>query len=241
MADRATRFLQAFNQIEQELRSRVERRENDPKHLSFPMLLERSPELTDRQVDRLKSYADLRNSIVHNPRDTAEEVIADPRESAVQWLEKQVEIILDPPLVMAALDLRRPTVLSSGDDLGAFLQIVREKEYSQVPVQDADGTLHLITTNSVTRWLAGEYVAGTGAAIETVALSEIHRFSEDCDELVLRPRNLQAAEAVRIFAGQEGRNAPAAIVITEHGKNHQTPLGLCSQSDVARLLHALAV
>jgi len=241
MADRATRFLQAFNQIEQELRGRVERRESDPKHLSFPMLLERSPELTERQVDRLKSFADLRNAIVHNPRDVDDEVIADPRESAVEWLEKQVQVILDPPLVMQVLQLSKPTVLRSSDDLGVFLQIVREKEYSQVPVQDEDGALHLVTTNTVTRWLAGEYITGTGAAIEHVRLSEIHRFAEDCDDLVLRPRNLQAAEAVRIFAGQEGRNAPAAIVLTEHGKNHQTPLGLCSQSDVARLLHALAV
>lgn len=241
MNDRAARFLQAFTTIEQELRSRVDRHEHDPKHLPFPALLDRSSDLTDRQRERLRSYAELRNAIVHNPRDTADEVIADPRESAVHWLEKQVEVILDPPLVMEVLGPRKPTVLHSGDDLGAFLQIVREKEYSQVPVQDDDGTLHLITTNTVTRWLAGEYVAGTGAAIETVKLSEIHRFAEDCDELVLRPRNLQVSEAVRIFAGQEGRNAPAAIVITEHGKNHQTPLGLCSQSDVARLLHALAV
>ena len=110
-----------------------------------------------------------------------------------------------------------------------------------MPVQDEDGALHLVTTNTVTRWLAGEYITGTGAAIEHVGLTEIPRFAEDCDELVLRPRNLQAAEAVRIFAGQEGRNAPAAIVLTEHGKDHQTPLGICSQSDVARLLRALAV
>lgn len=114
MVDRATRFLQAFNQIEQELRGRVERRETDPKHLSFPMLLERSPELTERQVDRLRSFADLRNAIVHNPRDIDDEVIADPRESAVEWLEKQVQIILDPPLVRQVLALRKPTVLRSG-------------------------------------------------------------------------------------------------------------------------------
>lgn len=219
----------------------MRRTEHDPKHLPFPALLERSDDLSPKQVERLRSYADLRNAIVHNPRDGADEIIADPRSSTVEWLERQVEIILDPPLVMSVLNLSKPTVLSSNDDLGAFLQIVREKEYSQVPVLDDDGGLHLITTNTVTRWLAGEYIDDRSAIFEQVKLSQIHRFAEDCDELVLRPRNLKAAEAVQIFAGLRGRNAPAAIVITEHGKDHQTPLGLCSQSDVARLLHALAV
>lgn len=241
MADRAQRFLQAFTTIEQELRARVDRDAGDPKHLAFWTLLERSADLTERQVQRLRSYADLRNAIVHNPRDPAGEVIADPRESAVLWLETQADIILDPPLVMRVLELTKPTVLKSSDDLHAFLKIVREKAYSQVPVQDAGGGLNLITTNTVTRWLAGEYQGDRSAVFEQVPLTEILRFSEDSSELVLAPRNLKAAEAVQIFAGQRGQNAPAAIVLTEHGKVHQTPLGLCSQSDVAHLLHALAV
>ncbi len=241
MAKRAERFLQAFTTIEQELRARVERNDRDPKHLPFPALLERSDDLSAGQVERLKSFANLRNAIVHNPRDAVEEYIADPRESAVQWLEQQVEIILDPPLVMNVLKLSPPTVLSADDDLGTFLEIVREKAYSQVPVKDEDGALHLITTNTVTRWLAGEYVPDQSAIIERVKLREIHRFAEDCDELWLAPRTLKAAEAVQRFAGMRGRNAPAAIVLTEHGKDHQTPLGICSQSDVASLLHALAM
>lgn len=241
MSTRATRFLQAFTTIEQELRSRVERDDHDPKHLPFPALLERSGDLTDRQRDRLKSYADLRNAIVHNPRDQDAEIIADPRESTVEWLEKQVEVILDPPLVMSVLRLEKPTVLSAGDDLGTFLRIVRDKQYSQVPILGDDGVLGLITTNIVTRWLAAEYMDDRSAIVESVSLREIHEHAEDSDNLVLAARNLTAAEAVQTFAGMRGRNAPAAIVITEHGKNRQTPLGLCSQSDVASLLHALAV
>ncbi len=72
-------------------------------------------------------------------------------------------------------------------------------------------------------------------------LREIHQFAEDTDSLRLAPRNLKAVEAVQIFAGMRGQVSPAAIVITEHGKNHQTPLGLLSKSDVVSLLHALDV
>lgn len=241
MADNATRFIQAFTTIEQELRTRVERTERDPKHLSFPALLDRSTDLTDRQRDLLRSYADLRNAIVHNPRDRNEEIIADPRLSAVEWLEKQVEVILDPPLVMQVLKLDKPTVLHADDDLGAFLQIVREKHYSQVPILGDDGDLGLVTTNIVTRWLASEYMDDKSALVESVKLREIQELAEDTDGLVLAPRSLTAAEAVQTFAGMRGRNAPAAMVITEHGRNRQTPLGLCSKSDVAELLHALAV
>lgn len=241
MTTRATRFLQAFTTIEQELRARVERDEHDPKHLPFPALLERSPDLTDRQRDRLRSHADLRNAIVHNPRDQDSEIIADPRESTVEWLEKQAQIILDPPLVMSVLKLDKPTVLAAEDDLGAFLRIVRDKQYSQVPILSEDGDLGLITTNIVTRWLAAEYMDDRSALVESVTLGEVHQYAEGSDTLVLAPRDLTAAEAVQTFAGMRGRNAPAAIVITEHGRNRQTPLGLCSQSDVASLLHALAV
>ncbi|HLS01837.1 MAG TPA: hypothetical protein VK054_07660 [Beutenbergiaceae bacterium] len=241
MSDNATRFIQAFTTIEYELRKRIKPRDNDPKHLNFPTLVDRSVDLSPEQVEKLKSFSDLRNAIVHNPRDRGNEVIADPRDSAVQWLEKQVDLIVDPPLVMEVLNLQKPTVLTADDDLGAFLAIVRKHDYSQVPVVDPDGGLHLVTTNAVTRWLANEYIGDKSATVERVKMQDVHRFSEQCDSLVLKPRDLKAAEAVRIFAGDPGSDTPAAIIITEHGKDHQTPLGLCSPTDVATLLHALEV
>lgn len=239
--DRASRFLQAFNEIHRALDTRVPRPENESGHRSFTYLLPRSKDLTDRQRDRLKTCASLRNVIVHEPRDGDHEIIADPRESTVQWLEQQVDIITNPPLVIEVLKLDKVEVLDADDDLGAFLTVVRESDFSQAPVRGDDDELSLITTNTVTRWLASEYTAGDGAALEHAKLREMQRFVEESDELILKPRNLKAVEAARIFAGQEGRNAPAAIVLTEHGKHHQTPLGLCSQTDVAQLLRALGV
>lgn len=242
MRSNSERFLEAFNEIEDLLAERNSRRIHSDKTIPFWQLVDTSKDLVDRQRRELKQCAKLRNAIVHDPRDRRGEPIADPREGIVIWLEQQVDVIANPPKVKDVLKLQPPQVLSEGDDLSTFFaQIKPPLEYSQSPVRTDVGGLLLVTTNAVARWLASSYDHGVGVALESARLREITDFSEDADRLVVKPRNLTAVEAVRIFAGRSSGVAPAAIALTETGDPKQKPLGLCVRADVADLLVALGV
>ena len=98
--------------------------------------------------------------------------------------------------------------------------------------------LSLVTTNALARWIATAHQPGEGS-LASDAIAEILKFSEDNDRLVIKPRDLTAVEAARIFAGDARSIAPAAILLTERGKRSETPLGICVRTDVALLLAAI--
>lgn len=237
----ADRLIQALVQIEKVLLDEQYAERKDGKYVGLSRLIRDSKKLSDRQKSRLISLAELRNTIVHEPRNDAHEVIAEPRDDVIEWVEQQVQIIVEPPLVVTVLGLEPPTLLDEACDLVQFLELVRLHHFSQSPVRTREGGLRLITTNAVARWVAEQYVKGDGVALEAITIEELEPFSEEGDRLELGRRNLTAIQAVRIFSGQTGRPIPAAIVLTENGKAHETPVGICTASDVAKLLAALGV
>lgn len=240
--DNADRFLRALTEIEVFLRNKLERSGSSDRHLDFkPMIDASTKRLSPAQRTNLKRYVDLRNAIVHEPRDSRGVAIASPRDDVVEWVESQLQIITNPPKVMSVLKLQKPRVLSEYDNIMQFLEIVRTLDYSQSPVRDEAGSLWLVTTNAVTRWLSSLYEVGAGALLDSTSVGSMKEFTEAGDALEVKHKSLTAVEAVRIFAGESGRIAPAAIILTESGNRNETPLGICSRADVADLLHSLGV
>lgn len=238
-ADPQTRFMRAFNRIETALQSDDARARRSSSHQfeNFSSLVRDSRRLTDAQRRQLLDVARLRNAIVHDPG-RWDGPIAAPHPSLVEWLERQADKIERPPRVLDVLKLVKPIELSATADVTAFLAQVHQSNYSQAPVRDAQGGLHLITTNAVARWVATGYELGVGLALDHTTVQDVLRFRESDESLVLRPRDLSAAEAARIFAGSETEIPPAAIGITHSGKESESLLGLCVRADVAELIRA---
>lgn len=236
---RAGRFLDAFHRIEALLAAQLGG--DMTSRPTFYELVRRSKQLTDQQKARLRDAADLRNAIVHHPGGWGTAPIADPREDIVSWLETQVAVIDDPPRVLSALKLQPPQVLRWDADLSAFLDEVRKHDFSQSPVRQADGSLALITTNAVARWVASGYDSSYGVALADTRIIDVLGFVEEEDRLIVKPRDFHAVEAARLFAGSVGGEIPAAIVLTQTGNPTQTPLGICVRADVATLLSVLGV
>lgn len=234
----AERFLNAFNTIEMVLRARST---NQNKSAGFSELVSSSKDLTSSQKSRLKDLAMLRNTIVHSPLDENGEIYADPRTSTVEWIELQAEIIEHPAKVLSALKLQPPITLSGDSEISTFLNdVVLPHQYSQTPYFRKDGTLSLITTNTVARWIASQYQPNVGLLLESSTIEEISSFSESIDLLVLKPSNLKVVDAIKTFSGLDGI-PPAAIVITHSGKNTEKPLGICTPSDLNQLYRTIGL
>lgn len=235
--DNASRFIDAMTTIEKFLRDKDPRRHERKHFVEFKTLVKETPLLVDKQKRDMYDFIDLRNAIVHSPKERGR-AIADPRDSALKQVEHQVDLLTNPPKVLNASSTTRPTLLNESDGLERFLVLVNKQAYSQSLYRRADGTLGLVTTNAVARWIASEYEATHGIATESISLGDVETYSEEQDELICRPRNLTVVEAIRLFSGQSGR-VPAAIAITHSGNPAEEPLGLAVRSDIANLVQVL--
>lgn len=234
----AERFLNAFNTIEATLRSRAS---VSYQSAGFSELVSISKDLTANQKSRLKDLAMLRNTIVHSPLDANGEIYADPRISAVEWIENQAIIIEQPARVVQALKLQPPITLNGDDEISVFLNdVVEPNQFSQAPFWRKDSTLGLITTNTVTRWIASQYQKESGLLIEASTIDEVSKYSESVDAHILKASDLKVVDAIKIFSGQHG-TPPAAIVITHSGKSTEKPLGICTASDLTRLYQSIGM
>src|SRR5690606_16845840 len=95
----ADRFLDAFNQIEEELK----RRKPTKEHVPFTVRVKASKDFTQDQKDLLSKGAEWRNIIVHSPRGGRPEPIAAPREDIVLQIERQLELLVRPPKALDVL------------------------------------------------------------------------------------------------------------------------------------------
>ncbi|WP_147436299.1 hypothetical protein [Mycetocola manganoxydans] len=235
----ARRFLDAFHKTEIMLQSRFDRR--DGKRPPFNRLIDESDELVGEQKSRLKELALLRNAIVHTPYSPRDEPYADPRNSVVEWIEKQADVIENPPLVIGVLKLDPPRVLQHSDDVSRFLaEVAYPFDFSQAPVRDANGQIFLVTTNAVARWVASAYSPHAGGVLPLASIAEVARFSEEGDRLHIASERLRVIDALRIFGGALGV-PPAAILMRSESPGDPDPLGLCVRSDLPELLRALGV
>lgn len=228
----ADRFLNAFREIEETLARQQRRRQDRDDWTSFKELVDDSDELVLQQKDQLLLFSRLRNSISHN-RYNRGRPIADPREDVVLAIERIRDLLLSPPLLITALgDRQPPKILEMSEDIGEFLKLVIENDYSQAPVKSG-GEYRLVTTNAVARRFAPDLIEH--GIVDTVSVGEVLGSAETGDRLETVGPGTTVVRAINIFSGQAALSVepPAALLVL--GKVGQHPQVLCSRADLADL------
>lgn len=233
----AERFVEAYNRIDHVLRRGVP---DTAPYTPFSELVRKSVLFAPPQRDFLLDCADLRNAILHTRGSSTGHPIADPRAAIVEKIERQADLLENPPRVREALKLQPPRVLDDADDLGVFLDEIVRYNYSQVVVRTDGGGLELVTTNAIARWFAARYQADEGIAADSAPLADVRAHAEVDEYLLICPRDLTVVEAWRAFAGtRTDRRVPSAVVLTQNGLSRETPIGICVRADLPALLAAL--
>lgn len=235
----ARRFLDAFANIENILKRQQRHEWDDSQYVAFGDLLDKSRTVHHAHKKELRAYAILRNSIAHN-RYLNGQPIAEPREDIVNSILK-IERHLEHPLsvIEATSNFDIPQIFSPDDDLGEFLSLVKEKDFSQAPVKMSEG-LSLITTNAIARWFAAS-METDGGIVDSTPIREILNFAETGDRLKTVRQPCSTVEAIRILSGTAGEKEepPAALLVL--GKANQPPQRLVTRSDLALLYSELEV
>lgn len=191
-----------------------------------------------RYRDDLKEYGDLRNAIVHERTDG--HAIAEPHTNVVSNIESLSQLIADPPTVLP-LFRRSVQVVDVKATISTALEFFFPKNFSQVPVVAHRGVVGLLTTNTVSRWLAAE-VGHELVNLPDHSVSDVLKFSEHGDNWRLVSRDTTLAEVVEAFAAADSSGKRLdAVLVTQSGKPAEGLLGIITIHDMPKLLRELMV
>ena len=215
------RFFAAFNDIEQFLRQAIGAKNSD----SFWWIVDRAHDkhlLSKRQAEQLKDISNLRNAIAHG-RYYDNQPIATPHPQVVDQLEDLQRLLTDPPTALSLLSQGEVTTLSPDADILEALALINDTGYSQIPVYDSGTFTALLTTNAIARWVAADLSddGEIGAASVSAALD----MAQEVIDVLTEP----AADDTH----------PSAVLLTEHGKPTQRPVGIATPADLAVLVDAV--
>ena len=227
------RFMAAFTEVEDFLRRSTggqDRGQGFRKALTN--FRKRQPRrLSARQFETLESLAELRNFVVHE-RYLQGGPLAEPSLAATTVLEGLRDELINPKSALAGLRRPRPVTLSQFQSVRQALALVRDEDFSQVPIYDDGFYVGLLTTNTVTRWLADQMHRHDGLA-EDASIGEVLMFQEE-ERVRHVGRDTPAREIVNEYAASAADGKPlSAVIISHSGTTSEVPLGLVVPEDLA--------
>ncbi len=233
--ERIERFENAYNRIDRHLNLMLDENDRYDRRRPFAKKV-RDASHRMRRLGRHKDFlleiGELRNALVHN-RTGDELYLATPSEETVVTLENVERLITAPEQVLPRF--QGPVArLSCEDTLETAWEKVRDTGYSRFPVYDDGEFAGLITSHGFARWCASKVRDGrlevdlTSTTVQDVLTIETHR-----NNAAFLPRTALIDDAEVLFAKRHG--ALDAVLITEHGRPDQTPLGMICPADIAGL------
>lgn len=228
--DFASRFLSAFNAIDEHLRHETGLHERDT---SFKRVLD---EYTAKR--RGWSYArelwrciGLRNVLVHDWVRPGQPP-AVPALRTTELIERIRDGLLNPQRVLPIFQ-RAVTSSSRSERIHQLLARIRNSDFSQFPVIENNEFVGLVTENGLTRWLA-RYTR-TESMFELVdhSVGEVLDCEEVRDNFRFVSRSMLLEDLVEVFRQQP--NLEAAL-ITERGEHSTSFLGIATRWDIVQAL-----
>ena len=236
MDDLSSKFLDAFNVIEDWMRHELDAAEED----DFGSLLRRM-KLTNSGVRRsapeLKRFARLRNLIAHNH--SREQPLAVPTQRSVERIETLRNQLLSSPSLFALaatpVEHCRPT-----DPLGCCVKKMHDGVFSQLPVYDGNVYRGLLTAETIVRWLATEFVGDWKGIVEEKSVAEVMLHQEDGENVEFVARTATVVDALVAFDRflHRGKRLEA-ILITNSGRSSESLLGIVTINDIPKLNQAI--
>lgn len=220
------RFLTAYNRIDHTMRELA-----GVKHfLAFNRLIDQAKmnhPLVRKYEEDLRSYAKLRNAIIHN-RTSVEYIIAEPHMEVVEKIEK-----IDKELLVGQLFRKPVRTFQMKDSLNEMLQVIRKQNFSQFPIYEG-AFKGLLTTVGIVNWLVSS-MEGMHFLKNIPRLAEILNYEKNKHIYQFIRSSMIVYEVKEIFKqGVSLGKRLEALLITEHGRPHQKLIGIVSPIDIMK-------
>lgn len=221
----AERFLDAYAQLEAKMTSLC----RETKYVPFSQLLSRlasKNRIISINQESLREYSELRNALVHM-RGDYQEIIAEPCDSVTEDIERITQALMSEDSILNYACKPVKTVKKTDTILDAY-KIMEEMDTSKIPVYEDHNYVGLLTMGMLAKYALENSSDGT------VEQAMIHK---DNERVLFLPKSSNAQLAIKGFdkAMREG-NSLLAILITEHGKTNEYPLGIITYADFPTIM-----
>lgn len=227
----AMRFINAYNIIDQSLRSIY----NYKRNLSFADVVRRSVPLNGvvrRYEDKLIDYARLRNSIVHNS--TEDRVIAEPHIDVVVEMEHIAGLISSPPRVVDCIKKKDVKTLSARTSVGDGIIALSVTGFKSIPIYDNNILVGIIDSTQVVNVL-GDVLrddVNIDKYCEQTPILDILDLNNKDKTYIICSEALTVQQALDAF--YHNRKL-LAIIITKHGTFAEKPINILTNADLLDL------
>ena len=231
----SSRFLDAFNRIESQLR-KIAGQDRRVPFYSLVDIASKSSSAVRLWSTTLREFADLRNAIIHERTDG--HVIAEPNDDSVRHIEHIVTMLTKPPTTIPRFQ-KDVLVLKPGDSVADAATIMLRDSFSQIPICDDRGFVALLSANTLSRWL-GSSISTDIFCLSETAIEAVLGFSEDQDNCSFLGRNHTVFDALEKFHSyeREGKRLEA-ILVTQNGKPTESILGIITVWDMPKIYQML--
>lgn len=224
----ATRFLNAYNSIDQQLRTLYDLKRS----LNFSEVIRKTVQLNSvvrKYEDDLIDYARLRNAIVHKGSNNF--VIAEPHEKVVEEMEHIASLISTPPLAYDKIATHEVLCVDENISIAEAMQIMSRSDYSNLPVYQGKTLLGVLNGQRLINILGyrlednvnlEDYVKNTKVKDIIDELGETTYYTVQNEDLTLE----------RVLDLFENNKKLLVVLITKKGSGDYPPMGIVTNADV---------
>jgi CBS domain-containing protein len=229
--EKSERFEIAFNQIHTELKKLGNNGDTD----HFVELLHKVKNRhapIRRYFDDLKSYARLRNALVHE-KSRKNFYIAEPHIEVVEQIESIAEFLSVPPSILTVASKPVKTFQADGDVSEAILEMDKY-EYTQYPVYDGDQFKFLMTESGLRKYFSSR-LKEASIDLSGQKIADVQKY-EKTNTVKIVSKDMNIFELEDLYESRtESENKLEAVIITENGSHKEKPVGIVSSWDLIKM------
>lgn len=229
------KFLQIYNELDNYMRKKL-KAENFVDHgVLLKQMADQSRVFSEFYKD-LKTFADMRNLLVHNPYKASADPILIPHRYVVEKYEEIKNKVMYPRKAISIAIPREVVYTTTLDDSAwEVMQEMNDKVYTHVPVMDGDKMIGVFSENTILSYLVHNK---DSIIMQDAKISEFKDFvplgKHPSEYFEFVGRNALLVEVEEIFRkGLIDRRRVAVVFITENGKPDEKLLGLITAWDIA--------
>lgn len=227
----AQRFIIAYNEIDQSLRSIY----NFKRNMTFSDMIRRTVPLNSvvrKYEDKLIDYARLRNAIIHNSNE--QYIIAEPHDEVVEEMERIANLVTCPPLVINTVAKKNVLTIRADMSLKDVIVLFASSGFKSLPVYQNEKIMGIATPIRLVEWVGNrmrEEINIDTLLKETTVVSTLRE--DDIDvRYTIKSESLTVQEALDLFFNNRKLSS---IIITKTGSFYERISGMITVADVIDL------
>ena len=235
MTTRAEVFLFVYNKIDRFMRKELNKDERIS-HTELIDMISKKNKLFNKNNGHLKSFARLRNAIVHESYNIAEP-IAEPHEEIITQYKNIMNKVMEPDKALDTVAVQANNIFTANleDDALEVMKKMQQNTFTHVPVLENNKLIGIFSENTIFSYIVDNEALLLG---DEIKIKEFEKFipldmhESEIFKFVSKDKLLYEVEDM--FEEELRDNKRLSVIfITEAGKTTEKILGMITAWDIA--------